>query len=336
MELTGRAKAAIFLLSLDEKRAVRVIEHLNEEELKTLRVAVEELGPVSVDILEQVYSEFTEAFRTGLAAVGGGSEYLEALVAKAIGEDEALRLFSPPPPPPEPPPPPPPPPEPLASFAAADPRTLSLVLAGEHPQLLAAVLAYLDPEISSAILLDRSVEEQADLVRRIATLKKIPLAAMRDVEMAIGALGLDIADRRELDGITSAATILNKMIEDTATDVLDRIGEEYPEHAEKIRHAMFTFEDLVGADTRGVQMLLREIQSDQLLVALKTASEEVRQKIYGCISQRAAAMLQEELEVMPPIRVSDVHNAQQEIVDTAMRLMAQGKMSVLGRGEQMV
>jgi flagellar motor switch protein FliG len=329
-DLTGRAKAAVFLLSLDENRAVNIIEHFDEEELLSLRKAVDSLESVDAEVLEQVYAEFADGYKNGLAPAGSGAVYLEGLVERAMGKDEALRLFGPPPEPPAPPP------NPLESLSSADPRMLAMALSKEHPQMVAAILTYLDPTVASEILLQKNVEGQTDLVRRIASLKGIPNSAMIDVERAVSEMGLDFVDLGDVDGVETAAGILNAMIGDSATDVLDLMGEESPDEADTIRRAMFTFDNLVDADIRGLQQMLREVQSDTLLIALKNASEELRERIFGCMSQRAALMLRDELELMAPMRLAEIQEAQQQLVDLAMRLMADGKLTVAGRGEEMI
>jgi flagellar motor switch protein FliG len=159
---------------------------------------------------------------------------------------------------------------------------------------------------------------------------------MIDVERAVSEMGLDFVDLGDVDGVETAAGILNAMIGDSATDVLDLMGEESPDEADTIRRAMFTFDNLVDADIRGLQQMLREVQSDTLLIALKNASEELRERIFGCMSQRAALMLRDELELMAPMRLAEIQEAQQQLVDLAMRLMADGKLTVAGRGEEMI
>lgn len=328
--LTGDAKAAVFLLSLDESRAINIIEHFDEEELLSLRRAVDSLESVDADVLEEVYAEFADGYKNGLAPAGAGAVYLEGLVERAMGKEEAVRLFGPPPAPP------PPEPNPLEGLSTADPTMLGMALAKEHPQMVAAILSYLDPMVASAILLERNVEGQADLVRRIAALRGIPRTALLDVERAVTEMGLDFVDLGEVDGVETAAGILNAMIGDSATDVLDLLGEESPDEAATIRRAMFTFDNLVDADIRGLQQMLREVQSDTLLIALKNAAEELRERIFGCMSQRAALMLRDELELMAPMRLAEIQEAQQQLVDLAMRLMADGKLTVAGRGEELI
>ncbi|MCC6748484.1 MAG: hypothetical protein IT371_12545 [Deltaproteobacteria bacterium] len=337
MQLDGTAKAAVFLLSLDEERAVKVIAHMEEQELQRLRDAVEKLGPIGSDLLESVYLDFAGAFKTGLTTMRGGPAYLHSLVSKARGEEEALRLLAP---------------QstlalpggpdgqpgraPFAALASADADAVALALLAEHPQVMAAVLAHLPPVIAGAVMEKMSPSQQCDTLRRVATLTRVPKAAFADAEAALGALDLAPGEMGDVDGVGSAAAILNELPTEDATQLLERLAETHPNEAAQLRKAMFTFEDLIDADKRGLQEMMRQVQSDTLMIALKTASEALKQKILGCMSTRAAAMLLEELAMMPPVRVADVEQAQFQIVELAMRLVQEGKLTIAGRGENMV
>ena len=337
MELSGTAKAAIFLLSLDEAKAIKIIEQFSEEELRSLRKAVDELKPITGDTLNEVYQEFAQAFKDGLTTMHDGNRYLQDLVHKARGEEQARRLFAsdeelllpasvdehgeP---------------RPLASLVDVNPDALQMALADEHPQVAAAVLAHLDPELAATVLEGIPDEAQIEILKRITTLSSVPGASFVDAESALGGLDLGGAGGEEVDGIESAADILKSMGGQEASELLDKLSMDNPTEAVKLRQAMFTFEDLAEADNRGLQALLREVQSDTLLVALKAATEELKEKIFACMSSRAADMLRDEIEMLPPMRKSDVENSQQQIVDFAMQLVSEGRLVVAGSGEDMV
>ncbi len=332
-QLSGKAKAAVFLLSLPEEKALKVIAELGERELRDLRGAVEGMNPIPQSALREVYSEFSEDFKRGLTPVQGGSTYLKNLVTKARGEQEAQRIFA----------------EqhallpagdpvrPFATLADADPEVLRVALAEEHPQVAAAVLGHLTPTLAAQIIQKLPSSQQTDIVLRLALLSSIPPEALADAELGLGGLGFTAAARGgDVNGLESAASILNELPGNTANELIERIAENHPDQASQLQRAMFSFEHLVEADTRGLQQLLREVQSDTLLVALKTASQTLKEKLLSCMSSRAAAMLQEELELMPPVRLVDVENAQQQIISTAMRLLNEGKLSIKGRGEELL
>jgi flagellar motor switch protein FliG len=337
MELTGPTKAAILLLSLSEEKTVSIIEQFNEQEVRKLKSAVDQMQPVSADVLEQVYADFNNAFKEGVSPVEDRNRYLQDLVRKAQGEEQAARYFLP---------------EPaaspelesplqgkdcLATLTEVDPFVLRSSISAEHPQVAAAVLAHLPPETAAEVLGEMESEKQSDLIFRISTLEPLPVTAFSDA--AMGLKGIDprwIPDSTEVDGVQMAATILNEMPGTAGTDLLEILSEEHPEDVAKLQRAMFTMEDLAEADTRGVQELLKEVQTDTLLVALKTASDPLRDKIFSCMSKRAGEMLQEEAELLPPMRLAEIESAQDQIVEIAMRLLAEGKMSVKGKGDELV
>ena len=336
MELSGTAKAAIFLLSLDEARAIKIIEQFSEEELRQLRKAVDELRPITGETLNDVYQEFAQAFKDGLTTMHDGNRYLQDLVQKARGEEQARRLFAsdeelllpqhdqsgeP---------------RPLASLGDVNPDALQMALSDEHPQVAAAILAHLNPELAATVLDGIPDEGQIEILRRITTMGSVAGASFVDAESALGGLDLGGAGGEEVDGIESAADILKSMGGQEANELLDKLSMDNPTEAVKLRQAMFTFEDLAEADSRGLQALLREVQSDTLLLALKSASEDLKEKIFACMSSRAADMLRDEIEMLPPMRKSDVENSQQQIVDFAMQLVAEGRLVVAGSGEDMV
>lgn len=338
MDLEGASKAAVFLLSLDEQQALKVIEELDEHELRLLKEAVESLSPVSQENLEEVFVQFTQDFKRGFAPTKRqGRRYLQDLVLRARGEDQAVRIFGAPGKPPARLLPEGEVPRPLASLSEVDPDMLRMAIAEEHPQVAAAVLAHLSPPLSALVLENLPTVQQTDILRRIAALRTILPDAFADAEYGLGGLELaEVPREGVVDGVALAATILNEMASSVVSEVLGRIAESHPDEAVKLQRAMFSFEHLIEADKRGLQQLLREVQSDTLLIAFKTASEPLKQMFLSCMSRRAAAMLMEELEMMPPARLTDVENAQQQIVELAMRLVSEGKLIIKGHGEEMI
>jgi len=336
MNLPGVTRAAVFLLSLEEEVSIGIIRHMNEREVRQIRRVVDGLKPMTGDVLEQVYVMFNNAVKEGWTALPEGDKYLRQLVCKAQGEeaeewfatDSEEELLEKPVPGVQ---------GPLSALTDVDPEVLRIALNEENPQVAAAVLAHLDPLVAAAVLQGIPTVQQTDLIFRIASLKPISVAAFSDAAHALGGVDLAALPRpRDVDGVSLAATILNEMATVDATSVLERLAEEHPEDAVKLQRAMFTLENLLEADARGLQQLLREVQTDTLLVALKAASEPLKQRLFSCMSTRAAAMLQEEAELLPPMRMSDIEAAQHQIVEVAMRLMSEGKLGIRGRGEEMV
>jgi len=297
-----------------------------------LREAIEGLGPIPAEAIDGVFQEFAEAFKRGVTSTTGGGAYLRSLVGRAFGEEQAEHLLSErglSPATEEQPKKP-------GEFDRIDPELLRVALADEHPQVAAVVLAHVEPSLAAGVLEELSDALRSDLVQRIARLSQVSGAAFEDARRVLDGLQLRDTDEGEIDGRQLAATILNQMEPMTADLVLEEIGQEQPEAVDELRNAMFTFENLIAADTRGLQALLREVQSDTLLAALKLASDELKQKLFSCMSSRAADILREELEVMPPMRVSAVEQAQKEVVEAAMSLISEGKISIEGRGEGLV
>jgi flagellar motor switch protein FliG len=336
MQLQGAERAAIFLLSLPEERSVQILRHFQEDELQQLRTAIEGLGPIQADTVNAIYADFASAFKQGLTSMRGSDVYLHKLVSQAHGEERAVQLFAEP----EALPAPQREPisidddQPLAKLEDVDPDLLTVTLLEEHPQVSCVVLAHVETPLAAAVLERMPSALQADLVKRISKLRTTTTEAFEDAQRVLG--GLELKAGGEVDGMDSAANILNSMPPVSAENVLEALTESNPEEVEQLRRAMFTFENLVDADTRGLQALLRDVPSDTLLAALKTASDPLKDKIFGCMSSRAADMLREELDVMAPMRLSEVEQAQHQVVEIAMRLINEGKISVEGRGEGLV
>jgi flagellar motor switch protein FliG len=223
----------------------------------------------------------------------------------------------------------------LEALKWLDHRTIAGFLQGEHPQTVAAIMAHLEPAQAGAVMAALPETQRADVLMRIAKLERIPPGVIRDLDRvlqtelkATGALETD-----KVGGVIAVAEILNNIDQASEHEILGSIEELDTDLAEEIRQLMFTFEDLQGADDRGMQAILREVSNEELTLALKTASEELREKILRNMSQRAASMLREELEIMGPVRISDVEQAQLKITQTAKRLEEEGKIVLMGKGD---
>lgn len=325
LALTGPVKAALWVLSTDEEVAVEILRHLSDAELKRLKDTVAAIGRTTPEQLAQIHEEFRKGVMSDSFALRGSTDYLKRLAEKALGDQRAASLFVPT--------------APIVkrseTLGRADPDVLAALLQREHPQLAAAVLAHLEPAASCEVLEKLPDVLRADIVARIARLSHVPQSALHEVERVLAAgLPMSGGDGEEVDGVKVAATLLNKLDSSLADTVLAEVNKVTPEVANGIRRAMFTFEDLAALDRKGFQALLKEVPSEQLLAALKTASPEVKDKIFTSLSKRAAEMMREDLEMLGPQRVADVENAQQAIVAIAMQLKADGKITlVLGDGD---
>lgn len=329
--LEGPEKAALWILSVDEEVAAKVIAELDGTELQVLRDAVARVKKAKPEQIAAVHGELIASLDTPRLALHGRESYLMKLAEKspafadAFGTPEekqkkkaAEEAKQP-------------------TIADADPEALAAILEEEHPQVVAAVLARLDPKHAAKVLKHMSTAAMTTIVSRLAKIKTIPEPALEAAEKILveqlpQAAGADVA----FDGTRIAGLLLNQLGPETADKVLASVGEDTPEVAAKVRRAMFTFDDLAKLDKRGMQTLLKSVDNAQLLVAMKTSSDDLKGKIFDSMSKRAAEMMRDDLELLGPQRVSDVEAAQEAIVGVAMTLRTEGKLNIdMGDGEAM-
>jgi flagellar motor switch protein FliG len=326
---SGPQKAAIALLSLDEEVAALVLAKMAEHDVRKLVDAVEDLEDVAPQIIENVLTDLERGLTNPLAMVrSGGSKYVRKLADRAFGSDRAQKLFGVAPPPSEP----------LQLLRTARVGSLAQLLGEEHPQIAAVVLTQLAPGVASKVLAEMPDALAADLTARISNLDEIPEHAVAEAsESLVKALesmgGLAGSDARaEFDGLAFSAAIVNEMSSDDGDELLGKIAESDEGCASRIREALFTFEDLDRIAPREMGNLLRQIQTEALVTALQTATPELRDHFLSSLSQRAAATLRDDLAAAPPKRISEVEAAQREVVETAMKLAAEGKLTMPARG----
>lgn len=317
----GAVKAALWVLSAEEDLAVDTLANLDENEIRRLYEVVRHLGETTSEQLDAVHQEFRTQLKPGVLHLRGSQTYLSKLTTRALGEQKATRLLTvrsiqt----------------DPTESLERADLDILAPVLAAEHPQIIAAVLASLDSHRAAEILPRLPEGIRGEVVRRMTQLAKVPRSALAEVERVLAA-GLPVSSDGEadVDGMRQAALILNQLEAPIAESVLAALKSE--ELTGNLRRAMFTFDDLAQLDKRAFQVLLKEVPSEQLLTALKTANEKIREQVFASLSKRAAEMLKDDLEVLGPVRLADVEQAQQAIVDQALRLRNEGKLAIAGGG----
>jgi flagellar motor switch protein FliG len=313
---SGDRRAAIALLSLDEEIASKVLARMSERDVRRLAEIVEDLGEVSSGTIEKVLLELERGMVNPLAiAHTGGHRYMRKLADKAFGSDRAQKLFG-----------------------------VPEVQVSEPLQLLrtarATALAQLQPKVASKVISVMEPELAADVCARIADLEEIPEHAVAEAsESLVRALeavgGLASSDARsEFDGLAYSAAVVNEMATTAGDELLAKISEADDKTATRIREAMFTFEDLGRIATREIANLLRAIQSETIVVALQTAPPELREHFLASLSQRAATTLRDDLAGVQPKRLSEVEAAQREVVECAMRLAAEGKLTMPERGAE--
>jgi len=332
-KLTGPKKAAILLLALGEEGAADIVKNLEDSEIQQVGYYMARFTDVAPEELDVVLEEYFQKH----SGAGGGflinasGDFVKNTLAKALGSDRAKELVdnlsanveeSA-----------------LESLKWLDPKAIANFITHEHPQTIALILAHLeDPEQTATVLKELPENLQADVVYRMATLESIQPGVVSEIDevlsremQAAGAMGTS-----KVGGIEAVSEMLNSLDKSTETRILATIEESNPDLAEQIRELMFTFEDLVLIDSRGMQLILKEIPQEELALGLKTASDPIKELIFSSMSQRAAEMLREDLEVLGPVKVSDVERAQQNMVKAARKLEEEGKIVIGGRGADVI
>lgn len=327
--LHGPQRAAIALLSLDEEVASQVLARMADADVRRLVDAVEDLDAIGSDMIQVVLEDLEKGLTDPLSVVrSGGTKYVRKLADRAFGTEKAQRLFGVAPPPSEP----------LQLLRSARVSSLAQLLAEEHPQIAAVVLTQLAPSVAAKVLSLMPKELGAELATLISELEEVPEHAVAEAsESLVRALeaagGLSNSDpRAEFDGLAFSASIVNEMSSEQGDELLERVAEHNETAASRIREAMFVFEDLERIASREMGHLLRSVQSEVLVTALQTATPELREHFLGSLSSRAAATLRDDLSAAPPKRLADVEAAQREIVEAAMKLAAEGKLTMPARG----
>ena len=328
--MSGKDKAAVLMVSLGPELSASVFKHLREEEIEDLTLAIAGLKRIEPQVRDEVIEEFHDLVLAREYLEQGGIEYARELLEKALGPDRAEEIIK----------------RLTASLAVrpfdfarkTDPGQLLNFIQNEHPQTIALILAYLHPEQAGLILSSLSPELQVDVARRVASLDRTTPEVLQEIESTLeqrlSAFVMD--DYTVAGGVESIVDILNMVDRATEKTILDSLEEEEPELAEEIRKRMFVFEDIILLDDRSIQKVLREVDSKDLAMALKTASEEVASRIYKNMSKRAAEMLREDIEYMGPVRLRDIEETQQRIVATIRRLEDMGEIIIARGGEDEV
>lgn len=329
-KLTGRQKAAIFLISLGPELSARVFRHLREDEIEQLTFEIATLQNVPPEDKEAVLEEFSELALAKDYISVGGIEYAQQLLKQALGEQKATEIIQ----------------RLTASlhvrpfdFARkTDPAQLLSFIQNEHPQTIALIMAYLHPDQAAQILSALPPDQQVDVARRLATLDRTTPEVLEAVESALEQrlASFITQDSMAAGGVAVAAEVLNRVDRGTEKLIIETLEEEDPELAEAIKQRLFVFEDIVSLDDRAIQQVIREVDTRDWALALKTASEDVAERIFRNMSKRAAEMLKEEIEFLGPVRLRDVEEAQQKIVGVIRRLEEVGEIIIVRGGKDEV
>lgn len=326
MDDEGLNDAAILLMSLGEEEAAEVFKHLSPKEVQKIGETIARTRAVSRGKLDQVINRFSQDAAQQSLLVTDTSSYVRSVLKRALGDDKAALLIdrilqggdvSG-----------------IESLKWMDPISVAELLRNEHPQIVAAILVHLEPEQSAAVLMQLTDRQRSEIMLRVATLEGIQPTALKDLNEVLFKVlaGGDKVLKSSLGGVKAAAEIINLMGSGVDTMVLESIRGYDVDLAQKIMDKMFVFEDIgKKLDDIAIRMVLREVASETLIVALKAASNDLRDKILGNMSTRAAASLREDLDARPPMRLSEVEAQQREIVKIVRRLSEEGQI-VLGGG----
>lgn len=325
--LTGRQKAAIFLVSIGSDVSSEIMKHLKEDEVETLTFEIARLETVDAEFKDQVLEEFQELMAAQNFITTGGIEYARELLEKSLGSQKAIDIINR-----------------LTSslqvrpfdvIRRQDPAHLLNFIQQEYPQTIALILAYLEPNKAAVILQSLPDDIQPEVSKRLATMDRTSPDVLREVERVLEKKlsTLSSEDYTAAGGVEAVVDILNLVDRTSEKSIIESLEEDDPDLAEEIKKRMFVFEDIVMLDDRAIQKVLREVDSGELSKALKNVDTEVQDKIFRNMSKRAAATLKEDMEFMGPVRLKDVEEAQQKIVSTIRRLEDAGEVVIARSGE---
>ena len=325
---TGRQKAAIFLVTVGSDVSSEIFKHLREDEIEQLTFEIARLDKVDSEDKDKVMLEFQELMMAQEFISNGGIDYAREVLERALGTQKAIDIVNR-----------------LTSslqvrpfdfIRRTDPSHLLNFIQGEHPQTIALILAYLDPQKAASILSELSHEIQADVAKRIATMDRTSPDVLREVERVLERKLSTLAseDYTSAGGIDTVVEVLNNVDRGTEKIIIEALEEDDPELAEEIKKRMFVFEDIVLLDDRSIQKVLREVDTQDLAKALKGVDAEVQEKIFRNMSKRASSLLKEDMDFMGPVRLRDVEEAQQKIVNIIRKLEESGDIVVARAGEE--
>ena len=320
--LTGRQKAAIFLVALGSDVSSEVMKHLREDEVETLTLEIARLETVDAEFKDQVLEEFQELMQAQNFITTGGIDYARELLEKSLGSQKAIDIINR-----------------LTSslqvrpfdfIRRTDPAHLLNFVQQEYPQTIALILAYLEPQKAAVILQNLPADIQPEVSKRLATMDRTSPDVLREVERVLEKKlsTLSSEDYTAAGGVDSIVEILNLVDRSSEKAIIETLEEDDPELAEEIKKRMFVFEDIVMLDDRAIQKVLREVDQQELAKALKSVDSEVQDKIFRNMSKRAASMLKEDMEYMGPVRLKDVEESQQKIVSVIRRLEDSGEIVI--------
>lgn len=329
--LSPTERAALLLLAVGQDRAASVLKNLGPKEVQIVGSAMATMGQITAEMVDAVLEDFIMEVKdeTGLGL--DSDSYIRNMLTNALGADKAGSIIdrilmganS----------------KGIEQLKWMDVRSIADLIRMEHPQIIAMILSLLEADLSAEVLALLAENQRSDIIMRIATMESVQPAAIKELDdmMEKQLTGSDSVKASSIGGVDSAANILNFLEGSLSEEMMEGINEFDSELGQQIQDKMFVFADLINVDDRGIQTLLREVSTDQLLVALRGVSEDLKEKIFGNMSKRAAEMLRDDLEAAPPTKLSEVELAQKDILSIAKKLSESGEMMLgSGGGDELV
>ncbi|QJT10492.1 flagellar motor switch protein FliG [Oceanidesulfovibrio marinus] len=321
-KLSGHQKTAILMLAMGDKFTSEMFKRMDRTEITAVSRAMVDLDTVPQETVEEVVRDYHKALVTGQDMIQGGGDAVKRLLTKNLDPEtakyimDALNLDHGP--------------APFRELGNVSPRILSQILRNEHPQTLALILGHLHPDQAAELLQNLPSGVRPEILMRLARLEAVPEDTLMEVDKVLQSqlIAMGGKEGKKVGGVQAVAEILNAVDRATEEEVLSEIEEESAQMAEEIRNLMFVFDDIKGLDDRHIRELLKEISNEDLTMALKGASEDLQEKFFSNLSERAATMIREDLEIMGPVRLSDVEGAQQSIVKTVRRLEVENRIQI--------
>lgn len=324
--LTGTQKSAILMMLIGEEEASEILKNLSPREVQHLGAAMYSVQGLGQDLVNQVLDEFLAIIKEQTSLGLGAGNYIRNVLTKALGDDKAQSVLTRITPTSQE--------RPIEILDWMDARSIAELVVDEHPQIIALVMSYLDAGLASDVLLSLPDELQPDVVYRVATLETVQPEALRELEDVMQRKFKSNATLRasQVGGVKAAAQIMNFTKQDTEALIMEQIGEEDRNLMQAIQESMFVFDNLLDSDDKSLQTLLRNVETEDLVLALKGADEPLRDKLFSCMSSRAAANLADEMEALGPVRLTEVQDAQKRIINIARTMSDEGTIVLAGRG----
>lgn len=327
-ELSGRQKAAVLLMSMDVDVAAKVFQELDMKEVEQIAVEITNLRDLPPVVVEDVIDEFYQLMTASSYMIEGGLEYAQVLLEKSYGLEQAREII-----------------EKIRVLTTvrgfnilkkSDPQQLANFLSKEHPQTIALILSHLTPDQAAEVLNEFKDDVRSETIHRIAILGKVSPQLVSEIEHVVDQIAESTLSQNlaTAGGAQLVANILNKSNNATAKQMLESIEEKDYNMAIEIKRMMFLFEDIILIDDKGIQRILRDVDKRDLALALKVSEEKIREKIFKNMSERASAVVKEELEFMGPVKLKEVESAQMRIVDVIKELEDQDEIAIGGRGKE--